>query len=453
MSHRRTASNERDGGGGGTTFFQKIFDGVQPPSVSLSYGHRSSNLSEIQSTLISASLLQDSPLPPPPVIQMSPTIGEVANNNNHENYSGDFEPIPTTVRDFIAGNRKFYRWACLTGIIMPDNSYQAKSFFMKYIVVKFRLWSFYLHFALLFHTIFMIAYLIYYAVSYKDSDRRTIVTIVESLGYAFQNILLYPAIVYLRREFSVKREEIDIKVYTEALNYAVDIGRKALIFFSILLFTFLALEIAHLDKGAFLSVVLVVGIVVFFTPTNFFLVGLLSFLIFEQRISLHTMGNVRNKIITKEFSYGEYFQARESIDKRDRETPINWLIFAAFINTCLAILLLFVIGEYGKQKLLFIFWDIFYILSSFGRQITVLFVILLEIVKVNEIADSLLKLLVKSEWIGKEIQRLNLYVAMKDCPMGSSIFYFRPSKFQLMVQIVSSMIGMGLAIFWAIIFA
>jgi hypothetical protein len=114
--------------------------------------------------------------------------------------------------------------------------------------------------------------------------------------------------------------------------------------------------------------------------------------------------------------------------------------------------LLFIISSY-PQLLLFIFGEIFYVISGFGRQIIVLIVILLEVVKVNDIADQLLKIIVKSEWPEKEMIRLNLYVAMAECPTGSTIFYFRPSKFQLMIQIVSSIIGMGIAIFWAIIFA
>jgi hypothetical protein len=410
----------------------KLIEGINPPIFSLSHGRRSTTDAHVRTL---SSVLNESPI--------IPLV---------ENKIPDFDSPPTTLSEIICANRTFYRWSCLTGIIQPDNSYQSTNFFFKYFVFKYRFWSFYLHFALIFQTIFMVVYLIYYATTSNDSDRKTVLTIVESFGFVLQNILLYPAIVYLRREISAKREHIDVEVYNNAMHYAVNIGRNVLILFSILLLTFVALEISFLDKSATFSILLIIGIIVFFTPTNFFLLGLLSFLIFEQRLSLHTMEDVRNRIVDKQFSYGEYFLARESIDKRDRVTPINWLLFAALINTILAIILIFIISEY-HQRMILIFGEIFYILSGFGRQIAVLIVILLEIVKVNEIADSLLKLLVKAEWPENELVRLNLYVAMKDCPMGSSIFYFRPSKFQLMVQIVSSIVGMGIAIFWAVIFA
>lgn len=410
---------------------KSIFDGIQPPTVSLSRSVKEATEKEFE--VLSS------------VVEESNRIALLKNEFYGEN--------PTTLRDVISTNKLFYRWSCITGIIMPDNSYtNSKSFFFKYIVVKFRIWSFYLHFALWSHTILMTIYLIYFSLKDKRDDTRSnIVTTVQTVGTVFQNILLYPAIVYLRREMSVKRE-IDLKVYTEAMNYAIKLGRYMFILFTILQLTFVALEIAFLDRNAVFSIFIIVGIIFFFTPANFFLLGLLTFLIFEQRLSLHTMETVKNKIVNKTFSYTEYFQSRESIDKRDRETPINWLIFASLTNTAMAILLLFVISEY-HDSLLGIFGDIFFILSGFGRQIAVLIVILLEIVKVNEIADQLLKILVKSEWIGNELTRLNLYVAMKDCPMGSTIFYFRPSKFQLTLQIGSSIIGMGIAIFWAIVFA
>jgi hypothetical protein len=426
-SRYRTPSADYEGSTGKNKSY-KFIEGIQPPTFTLSQGLRAS---DPEANVLTSVFDESSKVP-------------LA-------YQGNILE-PSTLKDVISGNKKFYRWSCITGIIMPNDSYQSKHYLFNLLFFRYRLWSFYLHFALCFQTIFMIVYLFYYSTTSHNSERKTILTIIQSFGFVLQNILLYPAIVYLRRELLFKRENINLEVYTESLTYAIRLCRKWLFVFTAFLAVFVSLETAFLDKSAWLSIALIIGIIIFFTPTNFFLVGLLSFLVFEQRLSFHTLNTVRDRIVAKDFTYTEYFSARESIDKRDRMTPINWLIFAALVNTVLAILLLFIISSY-PQLLLFIFGEIFYVISGFGRQIIVLIVILLEVVKVNDIADQLLKIIVKSEWPEKEMIRLNLYVALAECPTGSTIFYFRPSKFQLMIQIVSSIIGMGIAIFWAIIFA
>jgi hypothetical protein len=463
---QRERQNSRERGKSGNNarshgnILKRMLEVVQPPVCSLSYSAHPDNEDDATLKVLESVLQENSSEKNTSTIKQKLL--------DQERMEKDFSPSPNpnqkeeereepeSIRDIICQTKKFYRWACITGIIMPDNSYNSStSFFFKYIVVKFRFWSFYMHFALLFQTVFMIFYLFYYVVTKDkhDSERKIIVTTVQTIGFVLQNFLLYPAIVYLRKEILSKRDKVDKEVYTEAMNYAISIGRYIFVVFTILELTFVALECSFVASGnALFSTLLIIGIIFFFTPANFFLLGLLTFLIFEQRISLHTMKSVEKRIIEKDFSYSEYFIARESIDKRDRMTPINWLLSAGIVNTFLAILLLFVISEY-KTEIIFIFGDIFFILSGFGRQIVVLVIILFEIVKVNEIADGLVKILVKSEWFNKDLIRLNLYVAMKDCPMGSSIFYFRPSKFQLMLQIGSSVIGMGIAIFWAVIFA
>jgi hypothetical protein len=440
---------------------KRMLEVVQPPVCSLSYSAHPDNeddatLKVLESVLNENNKEKSKNTMKQKLLDQEKMESGFSPSPLNPNQKDEEREEPESIRDIICQTKKFYRWACITGIIMPDNSYSSStSFFFKYIVVKFRFWSFYMHFALLFQTIFMIFYLFYYVVTKDkhDSERKIIITTVQSIGFVLQNFLLYPAIVYLRKEILAKRDKVDKEVYMEAMNYAISVGRYIFVVFTILELTFVALECSFVASGnALFSTLLIIGIIFFFTPANFFLLGLLTFLIYEQRLSLHTMKTVEKRIVEKDFSYSEYFLARESIDKRDRMTPINWLLSAGMVNTFLAILLLFVISEY-KTEIILIFGDIFFILSGFGRQIVVLVVILFEIVKVNEIADGLLKILVKSEWFNKDVIRLNLYVAMKDCPMGSTIFYFRPSKFQLSIQIASSIVGMGIAIFWAVIFA
>jgi hypothetical protein len=72
---------------------------------------------------------------------------------------------------------------------------------------------------------------------------------------------------------------------------------------------------------------------------------------------------------------------------------------------------------------------------------------------VNEIQEIMIHHLAKTRWIGDETKRLNLYLVMKELPMGSSVFFYRPTKNELLIQIASTIVGIGFAVFWAIVFA
>jgi hypothetical protein len=98
--------------------------------------------------------------------------------------------------------------------------------------------------------------------------------------------------------------------------------------------------------------------------------------------------------------------------------------------------------------------EIVFVLSIFGRQFVVLFNYLYEMSKVNAIADSMLEHLAKDCWESEKLAtRFDLYILMKEMPLGSSLFFFRPSKLSLILQVGSTVIGVGFAIFWAFVFA
>lgn len=52
-----------------------------------------------------------------------------------------------------------------------------------------------------------------------------------------------------------------------------------------------------------------------------------------------------------------------------------------------------------------------------------------------------------------EIRRIGLYLLMKAMPMGSSIFSFKLSRKEIIMQVVPAFVAVIIAILWAFIFA
>jgi hypothetical protein len=165
------------------------------------------------------------------------------------------------------------------------------------------------------------------------------------------------------------------------------------------------------------------------------------------------MNAVKERLEQKTLTDGQFLQARESIQNREKVTPINWLLSTAVISTLFGIIFIFFVSKFDENSLN-AFVSVLNVFSIYGRQTIVLVLFLLEIAKVNEIQEVMIHTLAKTRWIGgNETRRLNLYLVMKELPMGSSVFFYRPTKTELLIQIGSTIVGIGFAVFWAIVFA
>jgi hypothetical protein len=82
------------------------------------------------------------------------------------------------------------------------------------------------------------------------------------------------------------------------------------------------------------------------------------------------------------------------------------------------------------------------------------FALLYEITQVNEIYEKIIATLARKDWTRTVDQssRFGVYIAAKEYPLGSIIFFVRPTKFELLIQFASSIVGIAIAIFWAIAF-
>lgn len=393
------------------------------------------------------------------------TSGRGSSNNMHVNSfhiqsitsSTNNSMLLSSIRDVITHNERIYWFSCITGMIKPQSFENITGSYSKH-NVRLRIWGSYLYSCLFLVTIGL--FILGIVFSCKRSHNHSVIAswICLSFGISFQNAMIYPAIWYLRREIDLKREDVNRTVYEEAFEYSIQIGTKVCISLFFLLFLFIIVQLINDDTSKAFSisveyqVVFVIIQLLVYSPFNFLLTGLFTFLVMEQRISFMTMNVVKHKMEAKTLTDIQFLQANESIKEREKVTPINWLLSSAVISTLFGIAYILIMSEFDFTPL-----ESFSMLTkactTFGRQTIVLIVFLMEIAKVNEIQEEMIHHLAKTRWNDDETKRLNLYVVMKELPMGSTIFYYRPSKLELLIQIGSSIVGVGFAVFWAIVFA
>jgi hypothetical protein len=357
----------------------------------------------------------------------------------------------SSIREVIIQNPQIYRFSCLSGIIFPEALENVEHSLSKH-NLRYRMWGMYLWGAFILTTVGLIIWGFFWMGVTNAPKDRVVYMLCSTFGVAFQNIFLYPAIVYLQQEIDAKRENIDKIVYEEAFEYA----SKAAFWVGVILFVLLImLSIIQILQSAaplFASFLIIFIAIIGYSPCNFMLVGVFTFLVMEQRVSYHAMNEVKEKLEKKELRDIEYLEARESIKNREKVTPINWLLSDAVISTIFGIIFVFLISRLGDNRY-GSFIGVFNVLTIFGRQTIVLVLFLLEVAKVNQIEEVMMHHLAKTRWTEDETKRLNLYLVMKELPMGSTVFFYRPSKNELLFQIASTIIGIGFAVFWAVVFA
>ena len=354
------------------------------------------------------------------------------------------------LREFIVANHNVYRFCAITGILTPVTGDNQKNSLTKH-NIRFRFWYLYLHLFYLFGFFF---FMVEGVESMVFDPQYDLLLFCEYFGVALQLILIVPVVLFLRYEINTKRE-IDEVLYIEAFSHGIKLARRVFVVLIVLSFIFYAFAVVYLPASGGVKFLYFLVYTVVLSPLSFFLTGIMAFLIVEQRISLRTMERVRARAQEERLTHEEYFEARESIDSRDRLTPLSIIAFTALLNMLFCFLLMFAIKRKIHTKAGVIF-NIIYVLSNFGKQPVVVAAILKEIVKVNEIAEKMIAFISRYRWFAtdsSDSNRVSLYIATKEYPIGSTIFYMRPTKFQVYVQVFSLMFGVGSAVFWALVFA
>ena len=360
-----------------------------------------------------------------------------------------------SIHEAILLNSEFYFFAVLTGIIFAKPGEYSKS--ITKINIRFRTWSWFIVIALIVSVIWFFYNAIAGVIDTSSSSSLRAVDFINSCAYAAQAIVVLPAIEYVRRVIIAKRE-VNYAVFKQHFEYSVNLSWKFLYFWIVVAILFACLT--GYANSEYLTLVINICSTIFtfviIMPSNLFLMGILSFLIYEQRVSRQLMEETLKDIADETLTVEKYFTVREEMETRDRAAPINLMLLSCIVSVIAGLSTLFWVFVDENDKMIGnISYQIFLLIAVFGRPYAVILMVLVEIVGVNERAERIPSTFAKYTWQSTPDQsvRFSLYMAAKEFPLGSMIVFMRPSKFELVTQVVSSIVGVIFAAFWAIFFA
>jgi hypothetical protein len=368
-------------------------------------------------------------------------------NNHHQGDNGDVENGQNIVQSLsehtllqmIIEDSKMFQFLVWMGILKNDSTN------------GWKFWYYGLRVLLLFGALVGIFEFIFNLIE----DPSTIPLAVH-ISLCSQNLFLLPILYYTYSALNAKRDSIETQTYKNAFAYAMNRGN--IVFFVLFLISIVCiiLDILELQyRGASAIAFTLTYNICTVCVSSLYLAGVYSILLVEQRISYQILIDTKESLHRKQLTDKIYLMTRNDMIKRDSNLPINWLLSTTLANTIVLIIILFVVAQGdGHNSVAAVFEDVIFCLAYFGRQIFILLIYLFEISKVNEIYDELLdELAIATNWEELEKLRWGLYISVKERPIGSTIFFFRPSRNAIFAQISSVTFAVGLAVFRAVAFA
>ena len=364
-------------------------------------------------------------------------------SSDHNNSSSSL--TSKTLYELIQSNDTYYYLCCITGMLYFTQQDSTK----KYHVYS-KIWYICVQVAMFIATLYyLVACSVYIGVTKHRSGAYFVLQVFIGFGFVLQNAFLYPSLYYIYQELSIQRHYVSIDFYKEALDYGVNEGKR--VFYRFMVFLLISFICYVLYFSARQGIEQNIGgyfsfyVIVFFS-SDLVLSGIYGFLVMEQRVNYHIMKYTMNKLQTEALTEFLYQKLRASIDEKDAKSPINFLLTSAIISTLIGIFGLLLLPQttdsYGETVLL-----MFIVLANYGRQMFVFMRFLWEVSKVNEQYEEMIHKLASMPWNdAKGYQNMRLYVAMKELPMGTKIFYYRPSRLGLVLQIGSFAFTIGVSV-------
>lgn len=342
-------------------------------------------------------------------------------------------------------NAAFFQFLAIMGVV--DNHNQFK--------VWFKILRVLLFFGLL---LLFVVFILEMAASDTTNAASTKLVAIY-VGVFCQNLLIIPTLFSIISSMKAERETLDVKYldfYRIAIDYAFQRGKIFALILFLFTIVFLCILSSDFVKDDVSSIIFT--LVLFLSSVvigNFYLAGIFTILLVEQRFSYLVMLDTKASITNHELIDERYLMIREDMIRRDSSLPINSLLSCALLNTIIVIILFFATSASAETNgnILFGLGETVFYLTYFGRHIILLIWYLYEISLVNEIYALMISELSRKQWFELESRRWSLYIAMKEFPAGATIFFMRPSREELLAQIGSLAFAVGLAIFWAIVFA
>ncbi len=239
------------------------------------------------------------------------------------------------------------------------------------------------------------------------------------------------------------------------INHALSICKVIFIPLAIapLLWGFIQIIIDAVEYGALIASY---AIPIMFTawtmiPPTAMLIGILTFLVMDQRYSYYMLLEMRQKALSNEVIDTVYLSIGKRLEERDANSPLNFMVGVAIVTILLcSIDLIYVnsnedlsISEHITTSIILVYYA--------SKVVAVLLAILYYMREVNDMADQLLHQVERrgsTDVIDEKlrVRRLELLSMMHGYRIGSTVFYQRPSTTQLMVQFLSLVVAVLTAV-------
>lgn len=283
-------------------------------------------------------------------------------------------------------------------------------------------------------------------------------------GVSVQNLLLIPAFYYWNIELHRPRR-ISRMLFLFSIEQAKEVGHIMFIVFTVAAVLLSTLCLVAFANSTVNAVVTVAIIITAFFPINFLLTGLTIFFIAEQRASYQIVSMLRLKAENAELSCREYLNVRSDMQEKDRSMsrPLNWLLTSAVWNTVIGIVIACAMNSFLENSAtLHEVYLIAFAVVYFGKQTGILFLLLEEVGRINQICPDALHSLAQQDWsliynpdpnvqVEREAQRIKLCIALRECPVSATILGMRFTQLQLRVQLVGALLSYVIAVLRAII--
>ena len=346
-------------------------------------------------------------------------------------------------------NPDYYFLAAMSGLIVPiANDYPKSMTTFKWF--RFRIWSIFLSAG-----VYFMAAILFVTAFPSDPNDLKAENFFLNFSLALQFIILYPAIKITRKIILAKREII-VNDFNEHWKYAIKLSWKVFAFWTFL--SILNIVVLTLSpRGSYTAetaIVQAIFFVIFHVPPNTFMMGLLCFLVYEQRLSRQMMDGILTDIDGEKLTLKKYFSVRGNMENRDQASPINLILLSCFVNLAVGLSLIYwVYVVLGDKDVSDNALNSFDVIATFGPLYIFIIVFLLEIIGVNARADKVVPSIAKYDLENEEVDqthRFGIYMAAKEYPLGSMILFSRPSRLQLLTEIGSSIFGICISILWAL---
>lgn len=227
--------------------------------------------------------------------------------------------------------------------------------------------------------------------------------------------------------------------------------------------------------------------ILFHVPTSFMLVGVCCYLLLEQQVSYTILVDLQREIIERSLSLSRFnhlYKPLFDAQRKHQHNVINLLLFPALLGTLFLFFFLVTSAvspaaiDDGAASGAHQDAVVAYMLSIYSllflRETLLLLLLLYEMARVNEVSESLQLLLVQDDWvvskhnaaddncvanvddeerrdgrseddrhvdISRERHRFSLALLFGKVQLGSRVFFAHPTRFQLLLQIASTVLS------------